>query len=624
MISKLEVIVPKIILTVIIAIAAIFLYSAAQGDSAIFDETAHVVAGYTYVRHLDYRFNPEHPPLIKVLAGLPLLFKNLQFPTDKDYWTGINEQWSAGNQFLYWSGNDPNSILLWARLGPIIVTLLLILFTYLFTQELIGRWWALLPALLVSFSPIVLAHGHYVTTDAGAALGILIAIRYFLKWLHDQSRKNFIFAGIAFGIAQAIKFSSVLLVPYFLLIAAIFAIVEIIKIRSFFELRFKKFIRSLTYYIFFTAAIMAVGYLIVVYPIYSVTTWNYPIEKQVSDTKLTLQNFSIPPVANAVVQLAGYPITRPMAEYALGVLMVMQRSAGGNNAFFLGELSSHGWWYYFPLIYLMKEPLPILALIAIAAFLGVSRILGTFHNGFNKTYQKGIEFLTIRFTEFSIIVFIAIYWASSVSSPLNIGVRHILPTLPLAYIIASGSIKKWFGVQPVDVITTIWGQTINIARTVFNIWVKTIILSALVIWLVLETAIAAPYFLSYFNEAAGGRFNGFQYATDSNFDWGQDLKRLQIWVADNLNPDQKIAVDYFGGGDPRYFLGNHFEPWWSAKGSPKDDNIEWLAISINTLQGALAKPAPDFYRNPADEYRWLENPYKFTERAGTSILIYKL
>ena len=69
------------ILGLIIAIAGVLLFYAAATDSAIFDESAHIPAGYSYVRYLDYRLNPEHPPLLKALAAFPLLFMNLNFPT---------------------------------------------------------------------------------------------------------------------------------------------------------------------------------------------------------------------------------------------------------------------------------------------------------------------------------------------------------------------------------------------------------------------------------------------------------------------------------------------------------------------------------------------------------------
>ncbi|MBI4991899.1 MAG: glycosyltransferase family 39 protein [Candidatus Harrisonbacteria bacterium] len=599
------------IVFLLVSAAAVFLFNVAAGDSAIFDETAHIVAGYTYVKHLDYRFNPEHPPLVKMLAGLPLLFENFNFPTDKGYWEGLNEQWWAGNEFLYKSGNDADKIILLARIGPILLTLLTIIFIYIFAKGIIGRHWALFPAFLFALSPIVLAHGHYVTTDIGAALGTLLTIYYFLKFLFDQSQKNLISAGLAFGFMQAVKFSGVLLIPYLFILAVIFWFIK----RDPFLYK----------YLWNTVLVMAIGYVFVVYPLYLLTTWNYPIEKQVADTEAVIGDFRIQPLANLNIWMAGNKILRPFGEYLLGVLMVLQRSAGGNNAYFLGQLSSHGWWYYFPLVYFMKESLPTLFVILSAGILGAIRLLAAFGYGPRKAWEKFKEYLSVQFAEFSMIIFIILYWLSSITSPLNIGVRHILPTIPFIYILSAGALRKWFSFQPTLISINLKERLKNLSHTIFNFWVKAVILSALVIWLAVETTLAAPYFLSYFNNFSGWRENGFYYVTDSNFDWGQDLKRLKTWTRINLEQNEKIAVDYFGGGDPAYYLGDQFVPWWSAKGSsPKDEGINWLAISANVLQGALATPILDFQKNPADEYRWLENPYGFIDRAGTSIFIYRL
>ncbi|MDO8430167.1 MAG: glycosyltransferase family 39 protein [bacterium] len=601
---------PNLIVFLMIAASAIFMISAAGSDSAIFDETAHIVAGYNYLQNLDYRFNPEHPPLIKMLAGFPLLFQNLNFDTNKEYWAGINEQWWAGNDFLYKQGNDADKIIFLARLGPILITLLAIFFIYFWSKKLIGRWWALLPAFLFAFSPLTLAHGHYVTTDVGETLGVLIAIYYFIKYLQVPNRQNLIYASIAFGLAQAIKFSAVLLIPYFLLIAFIYFLLKD-------GVPFYKYLLN-------TLLIIIIGYITVVYPLYFIATLHYPASKQLTDTEFILQNFNSRPLADLNIQMSKTPISRPFAQYLLGILMVMQRSAGGNNAFFLGELSSHGWWYYFPLGYLMKEGLPTLFLIFLGGVAGTWRIIAVLTYGSKITYQKFIEYLTIHFTEFSLMIFILIYWLASVTSPLNIGIRHLLPTLPLIYILSAGSIKKWLAIQPLAITTNFGEQTANFFHGIFNFWLKTFILSLAIILIIIDAFLTAPYFLSYFNQLAGGKTGGYQYITDSNFDWGQDLKRLKAWAQINLNPDEKIAVDYFGGGDPEYYLGKQFISWESAKGSPKDDKIQWLAISINTLQGALAKTAPDFYRNPANEYLWLENPYNPADKAGTSIFLYKL
>ena len=127
-----------------------------------------------------------------------------------------------GAQFLYESGNDADKIIQWARVGPILLTLILIFFVYFWSRELLGPRWAFLPTILTAFSPTILAHGHYVTTDIGAALGVIVALYFFVKFLGQQNRRNLIFAGLAFGFAQLLKFSAVILIPYFLILAAIF------------------------------------------------------------------------------------------------------------------------------------------------------------------------------------------------------------------------------------------------------------------------------------------------------------------------------------------------------------------------------------------------------------------
>ena len=193
------------------------MFWASRTDSAIMDELAHIPAGYGYVHNLDYRLNPEHPPLIKALAMLPVLFLNPTFPTNVTAWqTEVNGQWDMGTQFLYHAGNDANAIVQTARIFPILITILTIILIYLLARRMMGRWWALLPAFLFAFDPTVLAHGHYVTTDVGAAFGILLALYFLLKYFDVPSTKHLWLAGIAFGIAMICKFSTPLLVPLYI------------------------------------------------------------------------------------------------------------------------------------------------------------------------------------------------------------------------------------------------------------------------------------------------------------------------------------------------------------------------------------------------------------------------
>ena len=610
------------------------LYYGAVNDSAIMDELAHIPAGYSYVKYLDDRLNPEHPPLLKALSALPLLALDLNFPTDKPSWqSDVNGQWTIGTQFLYESSNDAHKIIRWSRLAPIAITLLLVLSIYLLAAQLVGRWWAFFPALFVALSPSILGHGHYVTTDVGAAFGVFIATWSFVAFLYKQKTSRLLLAGACFGIAQLLKFSAVLLVPYFFLLVAVFyasgvwrdwhAISPLTRISTFFIRGIRLVSRTLM--------VMALGG-ILIYGVYAMVSMNYPAERQLSDTVSILESYAGGPTpegascriarcpADLVIRMAGQSYLRPLAEYALGVLMVVQRSAGGNTGYFLGEVSSVGSWYYFPVTYALKEPLAVLVFVALGTLLGM---IGVMRAIARRTARFG-DYLTINFYEFAMLLFVLIYWTWSVRSNLNIGVRHILPTLPFMYILATGAVRRWLERQAVSP-RTLFVQFLLRLRSFFVLSLKSLALSALVVAFLIEVAAAWPFYLSYSNQLGGGVQNGYRFAVDSNYDWGQDMYRLRDWArGHNI---ETIAVDYFGGGSPGYELGAAFVPWWSAKNDPREEGIGWLAVSVNTLQSAFGKTAPGFVRKPEDEYRWLaaiQDPYKPYARAGTSIFIYKL
>jgi hypothetical protein len=97
---------------------------ASHGDSAIDDELAHIPAGYGYVHNLSYDLNPEHPPLVKALAALPVLLLDPAFPTQNPAWTTeVDGEWDMGTAFLYQSGNDATEIIDTARVMPMLITI---------------------------------------------------------------------------------------------------------------------------------------------------------------------------------------------------------------------------------------------------------------------------------------------------------------------------------------------------------------------------------------------------------------------------------------------------------------------------------------------------------------------
>jgi hypothetical protein len=607
------------------------MFWASRTDSAIDDELAHIPAGYGYVSQLDYRLNPEHPPLVKALAMLPVLLLNPTYPTSNPAWTTeLNGQWDMGTIFLYQSGNDANAIIQTARILPILLTILTIILIYLLARRLLGPWWALMPTFLFALDPTIIAHGHYVTTDLGATLGVILSTFFFLKFVEAPTTKNLWWAGLAFGVAQITKFSLPLVTVLFIFLALVLWVRDMgVK---------RRFSWQGLRWLWKVILIIVIGYVFIVYPVYFLFTIHYPIDRQVADTTTILTSFATGPtpagqfchgmrcLADADILMAKNPITRPYAQYLLGLLMALQRSDGGNTIYFLGHVVNFGGWIYFPALFLLKEPIPTLIIIFLAFILAFCWFIKTLLK--NRMFQQNIrcfiEYLQTHFMQFSMGSFIVLYWGYSMHSPLNIGIRHVLPTFPFIYILSAGIWKRWI---------------LNI-KFLSVALLKYILLIALLAWLTIETLFAAPYFLSYFNELGGGVWGGYHYVTDSNYDWGQDLLRLQSFV--NAHPEiDKIAVDYFGGGDPSYYLGSREMDWSSAKGNPADQGIHWFAISVNQLQGAIEPLVPGETRNVSDTYSWLTalrpiptsthwfggtmgNVPTPDYRVGTSIFVYHL
>ena len=631
-----KVVFPLIIIVLVFA-GSLMLYSSYQ-ESAIMDELAHIPAGYSYLKFGDNRLNPEHPPLLKDLSAIPLLFLNLKFPTSSSYWQeNVNGQWDVGRVFLYESGNNADQIIQWARIFPIILTLLTAFLVYLLAKKLVGPYWALLPFVLFAFSPVVLAHGHYVTTDLAAAFGSLIIFLLVIPKMMQPTAKNLILAGIALGLAQLTKFSLLIFYPLIALLMIIWEIIKLIRQKRNNETApvIKQLLKTIGNII-----IVFVISVIVIYLVYLPQNINYPQTKQTSDTEQILHSFAGGPdeelitcrqwvgslerqmrcLAEIDIKLTQNKITKPLAQFMLGALMVIQRSSGGNTGYFLGNVSNAGWHTYFPVVFLIKEPIPSLILIFFALFFAIKNFCkATVNNIKNKNWwQKFIDWLNNNFVLFGIFIFVIVYWASSISSPLNIGYRHLMVIIPSMFILATDQIKKWWwGIENTPSFKSLIFRVMTSFKELKKIAVKAGLITVLIIWYLIETIVIAPHFIAYFNEFVGGPKNGYKYVVDSNLDWGQDLKRLAKFV--EKNHIDKIKVDYFGGGSPAYYLGDKFEPWQSAKGEPEPGS--WLAVSLTFLQNAQGTPVPGFERKPEDSYAWLKDKMP-TARIGYSMFVY--
>jgi hypothetical protein len=169
--------------------------------SATNDEAVHIAAGYSYWQTRDFRLNPEHPPLAKLLAALPLVLLDPQFETSGEKWRTA-DQYALGFDFLY--QNDADRLLFWSRIPMVALATLGLLVTFFWARDLFGVAAGLFAAGLYAFSPNLLAHGMLVTTDV--PLAVFTVLTLYLFW-----KRRDLYAGFALGAAMASKFSGAFL-----------------------------------------------------------------------------------------------------------------------------------------------------------------------------------------------------------------------------------------------------------------------------------------------------------------------------------------------------------------------------------------------------------------------------
>ncbi len=593
---------PYIVGIILTAFVAVSLVVSSQ-ESTTMDEQAHIPSGYSYVKYHDMRLNPEHPPLLKDLAGIPLQFLNVNFPVDDPQWTnGVNAQWYMGNTFLH--TNDADAITFWSRFPIILVGVLLGFFVYRWTRELAGTAAGLIALILYAFNPNILGHSHYVTTDIGIAAFIFISFYYFVHFIKRPSWKNTVLAGIFLGIAQLTKFSAVMLFPMFGLIITIYAFAQKKPDNDptpQWKYSLKKFLEYVLKY-----AIAIIICFILIWVLYVYNTISMPPEKLHDISNYVFSDKGAGKYAKAfVIYTSNIPVLKPLSEYFLGVFMVFIRVTGGNTFYFLGEVSNHASKAYFPVVYLIKETLPMLLLLLSASIITICQFIKHISamqgNILKRVWAVTLNYLRTGVAQYSMIGFVLLYAYVSITGNLNIGFRHLFPILPFIYILTA---KKIF-----EFLRNVSSPTKKVAYAAFGI---------IMIWVILEPIIFFPSYMSYFNELVGGPSNGYKYVTDSNADWGQDLKRLRNWVAqyDSEHPNapiDRIRVDYFGGSNPQYYFGDRYISW-HADLAPE---AGWYAISAGFLQESTHKQ-----KNPGDmSYNWILN-YTPVTKVGDSIFVY--
>ncbi|TXH07319.1 MAG: phospholipid carrier-dependent glycosyltransferase [Candidatus Moraniibacteriota bacterium] len=606
-------------------------------ESTTMDEKAHIPAGYSYVKYQDMRINPEHPPMLKDFAGLFLLPLSPLMPKSDPLWESGDwldlskfpegpartwglAQWAFGDKILHLNGNDANLITFWARFPFILVSLLLGFFVYRWTRELAGTVAGLFAAMLYFFDPNIIAHSHYVTTDIGIAAFIFFSFYFFVRFLKNPSRKNIAWSGIFLGLAQLAKFSAVLLFPIFGMFAVLYGLAIAVETAPG---AWKTRVRNGVLYGLKYMASVAICF-VAIWILYFFNTMQMPGEVIAEIARAQFPNDkAIGRIAEAsVVAMSQSAALKPLAEYFLGVFMVFARVAGGNTFYFLGQVSNHASQWYFPVVFVLKETIPMLFLIISTTLYTLFRMAkALLERDRTSLWSVVVNSFRERIAQCMMAFFILFYSYVSITGNLNIGYRHLFPILPFLYVLVA---KTVFDIlkREHDRPTTQRTLRILLACAVFSI--------------IAIPVLSYPSYLSYFNAIGGGHKYGYQYVTDSNYDWGQDLRRLRGFV-DNYDQcvtdrfetpfcepfrsmktpkDQTIRVirvDYFGGSNPKWHLGDRYQGWHSHL-APE---AGWYALSIGFLQENWHKALDPGERS----YAWLRNRTP-DFRVGDSIFVY--
>ena len=479
------------------AVSLLLVYDHTRGDSLSADEPVHILSGYFDVFAHNAIVNIEHPPLMKILAGLGLTVLRLPPPPAR---VPMGARFTDyGHDFLFRGPVSADAIAAAAR-APFLLVLAGLLATVFFEARLrYGNGPALFAVALLAFDPNIVAHAGVVHTDLGAALTFLLSV---LAW--ERARRwgggRLALAVAALGLALATKFSAVYLIPILLL-------------QGFIAVRREPdpgpaMVRMLGRF-----AAVASGAFLVVLTVYALVTarMNPADQRQVIHEMVARRG--APGLSAAIERIAGF--SAPLGHYLGGLASVARQNVeGGGVNYLFGKVSVTGFPLYFFVAFLAKSTL---AFLIVTALLLISLA---------RSSEARCEALLF-------LLPVGVLFLASIGSSYNIGVRHMLPVYPFLALSAAG----------------LFARLRHGPRRRTAVW----LMAALPILSATEIARIHPHELSYFNALAGGPVGGRRVLSDSNLDWGLDLKRLAAEM--RLRGASKPTVAYFGGDDALSRLG---------------------------------------------------------------------
>jgi hypothetical protein len=424
----------------------------------------------------DFGLNPEHPPLVKMLAALPLLSMDLKVPPlqGREF---KHEAFLNGKDFVF--GNDADKLLFRARMAAAVLTVLLAVLVFCAAREMFGLAAAFVALTLLVFDPNLLAHGAFVTTDAGLSCFLFAAVYAFYRYVKQPSTGRLLLVGIATGLAFATKHTGFLAAPSIVLLALVEWLRTLKSSDKTARFTFARATGALV-----ITAIISVGLLWAFYGFrYASRPGGLELNPPAADY---IKGLSRPHELKLLQTISHYKLLPESYIYGLAdVRMISDFYA----SYLLGKPYPHGVWFYFPVAMAIKSTVPFLILLAISIWAIVRR----------KLPAREVWFLT-----FPPILYLAV----AMSAHMNIGMRHVLPMYAFLTVLEAGAATA-------------------LARE-RKVWLYALVI--LIALQVITSVKAFPNYIPYANELWGGSKETWHLLSDSNSDWGQQLKATSKYL----------------------------------------------------------------------------------------------
>ena len=473
---------------ILLALQAALALGIVHRESLTFDEDDHMFAGYMMWKTADFGLNPEHPPLVKLLAAVPVLREKLWVPPLRGR-SFKEEAYLDGRDWLAHNDGAPQRLVFRMRASAELLAVALALCVFLTAREWFGDLAGMIALVLVVFDPNVLAHSALVTTDIGVALFFLAAVYAFCRYVAQPTALRLGVAGLVLGLLLATKHSAILIAPMLLLLCGWEAFAAPRGERGRVALRLGGGV----------LAMAALGVL-VLWAFYGFRYAARPAGLQLS-TSLARYAAPLAPWQTGVV--LGVARWHSLPESYLVGLVDVKRMAEFYPTFLLGKVYSHGVWWYFPAVIGIKSTLGLLGLLGLAVFALLTRRL---------RWRREVVY---------VLVPPVVYLLVAMGSGMNIGVRHLLPMYAFLFVFAGA------GVAALASRGKGWG----------------IACAVLVGAHALSSMAVFPVEIAYANEAAGGPQRLHTLLSDANVDWAQQLLQVRAWQ--DRHPGEECWFAYF-------------------------------------------------------------------------------